>query len=57
MDSEFDSKKSYNFLFGILLLALVGFGSIFAANITITNPKTSVEFGEGVYKKIGRAHV
>lgn len=50
MDSEFDSKKSYNFFFGILLLALVGFGSIFAANITITKPQTSVEFGEGVYK-------
>ena len=50
MDSDFGSKKPNSLFIGVLLLALVGFGSILAASITITKPQSSVEFGEGVYK-------
>ena len=35
---------------GIAIIIVVGFGSIFAASITLNNSRSSTEFGQGVYK-------
>ena len=46
-------KKSTKFIFGVgLLVAVLGLGSTFAANITINSPEGTSEFGQGVTQTI-----
>ena len=47
---EGGKKRVVKLYFGIAIIAAVGLGSIFAANVSITKPNSKSEFGEGVYK-------
>jgi hypothetical protein len=47
---EGGNKRVVKLYFGIAIIAAVGLGSIFAANVSITKPNSKSEFGEGVYK-------
>ena len=47
---EGGKKRVVKLYFGIAIIAAVGLGSIFAANVLITKPNSKSEFGEGVYK-------
>jgi hypothetical protein len=43
-------KRLVKLSLGVALIAVVGLGSILAANITLLKPNSTSEFGQGVYK-------
>lgn len=49
-ESQSSNKRLVKLYLGVALIAIVGIGSILAANITLFKANTKSEFGQGVYK-------